>query len=105
MHATGWAHFTHKPKHVFIRETEEGDFQVRFIDFERARRPILAKTCVIQDLTKFLRHSHYLTREQKLQFLQDYFQVESFSRSQAQCVQALEKSKCLNPGKQSRGLK
>lgn len=95
MHGTGWGHFTHKPKHVFIGAAKDGGYSVRFIDFERARRPLRAKTLVTQDLAKFLRHSPVLNREQKLQFLHDYFQTEAFNSTQLKWIHALEKSKSL----------
>ena len=99
MHATGWAHFAYKPKHVFISTESEPKHRIRLIDFERARRPLRAKTFVTEDLSRFLRHIHYLSREQKLQFLLDYFQVESFSPSQQRLVDQLEKDKSLRSGK------
>ena len=98
MHATGWAHFAYKPKHVFISVASEPEHQIRLIDFERARRPLRAKTFVIEDLSRFLRHSLYLSREQKLQFLLDYFQTDSFSPRQQRWVDQLEKDKSLRSG-------
>ena len=52
-----------------------------------------------EDLSRFLRHSLYLSREQKLQFLLDYFEVESFSPEQQRLVDHLEKDKSLKSGK------
>jgi len=98
MHATGWAHFSYKPKHVFISVASEPEHQIRLIDFERARRPLRAKTFVTEDLSRFLRHSLYLSREQKLQFLLDYFQTDSFSPRQQRWVDQLEKDKSLRSG-------
>lgn len=95
MHQRGWAHFAYKPKHVFIGEAVEGKYPIRLIDFERARRPLRAKVYVTEDLSRFLRHSLYLTRDQKLQFLHDYFQTETFSPKQAKWVTELEKAKSL----------
>lgn len=99
LHATGWAHFALKPKHVFLRPVSGSDYSVRFIDFERARRPIREKIFVTEDVSRFLRHCFYLTREQKLQCLRDYFQVEAFSARQQRLVKELEKSKSLNQGR------
>ncbi|CAA6689900.1 MULTISPECIES: lipopolysaccharide kinase InaA family protein [unclassified Lentimonas] len=99
MHATGWAHFAYKPKHVFISTESEPEHQIRLIDFERARRPLSAKTFVTEDLSRFLRHSRFLSREQKLQFLLDYFQVESFDPKQQRLVDQLETDKSLRVGK------
>lgn len=98
MHETGWAHFTHKPKHVFIRTASDSKFEVRFIDFERARCPFRKKIFVTEDLSRFLRHSHYLSRAQKLQFLLDYLQTDSFSSQQQRWVDQLEKDKSLLDG-------
>ncbi|MFQ3224339.1 MAG: serine/threonine protein kinase [Lentimonas sp.] len=98
MHATGWAHFAYKPKHVFISTESEPRHQIRLIDFERARRPLRAKTFVTEDLSRFLRHIRYLNTEQKLQFLRDYFQTDTFSPTQAKWVQELEQAKSLKDG-------
>ncbi|WP_162051117.1 MULTISPECIES: lipopolysaccharide kinase InaA family protein [unclassified Lentimonas] len=92
MHATGWAHFSFEPQHIFIGPEQAGKYPIRLIDLERARRPYRSKIFVTEDLSRLLRKSdRFLSREQKLQFLLDYFQTESFSPKQWQWVNEVEK--------------
>ncbi|MFQ3241621.1 MAG: hypothetical protein ACI9JZ_001309 [Lentimonas sp.] len=91
MHATGWAHFSFEPQHVFVGPEHAGKYSIRFIDFERARRPYRSKVFVTEDLSRLLRKSdRFLSREQKMQFLLDYFQTESFSPKQFKWVDEVE---------------
>jgi len=91
MHATGWAHFSFEPQHIFIGSEQAGDYPIRFIDFERARRPYRSKIFVTEDLSRLLRKSDcFLSRAQKIQFLLDYFQTESFSPKQRKWVKEVE---------------
>jgi hypothetical protein len=98
MHQAGLAHFACKPKHVYLSIESEPTHQIRLIDLERSRRPLTKKTFVTEDLSRFLRHSLYLTLEQKIQFLKDYFETESFSPKQQRWVDQLRKDKSLRPG-------
>lgn len=96
MHATGWAHSSFKPKHFFIGKEQSGEYPIRFIDFERARIPVRKHYYVTEDIAKFLRKSdHYLTHEQKMQFLLDYFQTDTFTPKQLKLVKMIEKQNCL----------
>lgn len=92
MHAANWMHGSYKPKHIFIgAEQADGKHAIRLIDFERARHPWLAKYFVTEDLSRFLRKGRaFLTREQKFQFLLDYFQTDAFSPKQQQLVEEME---------------
>lgn len=105
LHQTGWAHFAYKPKHVYISRESEPAYQIRLLDFERARRPLRANTFVTEDLSRFLRHSLYLNPEHKMHFLRDYFQTDRFSPKQHRLIRRLEKDKSLEPGEFSKPFK
>ncbi|WP_162027653.1 MULTISPECIES: lipopolysaccharide kinase InaA family protein [unclassified Lentimonas] len=91
MHATGWAHFSFEPQHIFIGAEQAGSYPIRLIDLERARRPYRSKIFVTEDLSRLLRKSdRFFSREQKLQFLLDYFQTDTFSPKQLKWVKEVE---------------
>ena len=97
MHEANWLHCSYKPKHVFIGAEKDGKFPIRLIDFERARHPFRTKYYVTEDLSRFLRKcGTFLTRDQKFQFLLDYFQTEAFSPKQLKLVDELEQQRSLD---------
>jgi len=89
IHQASWAHFGLFQKHIFVRKGDEGDYKIKLIDFEKARKTILARQSVIEDLSRFLRHSKNLDDEVKIFFLQSYFQTQSFRPSHKQLIRKL----------------
>lgn len=75
LHAKRWAHFGLFQKHVFLRfhgETPE----IKLIDFEKARKCLTRTRCLLEDVSRFLRHGKNLSREQQKLFLQAYFETD-----------------------------
>jgi hypothetical protein len=86
LHQAGWAHFGFYPKHAFIKENQDGTFSTCLIDLEKARRPLFKSQSTIEDVSRFLRHSKKLSNEHKIQYLHDYFESETFSRTQRKLI-------------------
>lgn len=82
MHQKRWAHFGLFPKHVFVKQAHRKGIQIRLIDFEKARQMPTREQCAIEDVSRFLRHTHALSTTEKKLFLECYFQTKHFSFSQ-----------------------
>jgi len=74
LHQARWAHFGLFQKHIFLRFGESGP-EIKLIDFEKARKCLTRKQCLMEDLSRFLRHSGNLDPEQQTRFLKAYFQT------------------------------
>ena len=79
MHQKRWAHFGLFPKHVFVKQTDRECIRIKLIDFEKARQLPTREQCVIEDVSRFLRHTHALSAAEKKLFLECYFQTKHFS--------------------------
>jgi hypothetical protein len=89
IHAQNWAHFSLYPKHVFIKQTGAAAFQVKLIDFEKCRKTLTQGQSIIEDLSRYLRHSPNLSQEDKIHFLKAYFQTERFRPSQKALIRRM----------------
>ena len=89
MHRHRWAHFGLFQKHVFLRRTMDGGFEVRLIDFEKARKTLTRNQSILEDVSRLLRHSPNLSRELQLGFLHAYFQTASFSAAQKRLIRKM----------------
>lgn len=89
MHQQRWAHFGLFQKHVFLRPANEGGFQIRLIDFEKARKTLTRNQSIVEDVSRFLRHGPNLSRELQFSFLHAYFQTEQFTPAQKKLIRKM----------------
>lgn len=90
MHRHQWAHFGLFQKHVFLRPAvETKDYAIKLIDFEKSRKTLTQGQSIIEDVSRFLRHSPNLSQQNKIYFLKAYFQTELFSPSQKALIRKM----------------
>ncbi|MHC8324260.1 lipopolysaccharide kinase InaA family protein [Pseudomonas sp. GB2N2] len=68
MHKGRWQHSCIYPKHVFVRVTGEGEaatVDVAFIDLEKCRQRLTARSAASHDLLQLRRHSSFSTADWK----------------------------------------
>ncbi|SNR84006.1 Lipopolysaccharide kinase (Kdo/WaaP) family protein [Methylobacillus rhizosphaerae] len=89
LHAHKVQHRALYPKHIFIREQPQGEFDSVLIDLEKARFKWFSWQCTLHDLTTLNRDTPQLGLRQRLYFLHQYYQVGKlgqFSRWMAQRI-------------------
>ncbi|HAV14407.1 MAG TPA: hypothetical protein DCX06_13090 [Opitutae bacterium] len=84
-----WAHFGLFQKHILIRPKEVNSYEIKLIDFEKARKTLTRNQSIIEDVSRFLRHSKNLSEEFKIYFLKQYFQTEQFTSAQKQLIRKM----------------
>ena len=89
IHHLGWAHFGMFQKHVFLKWDGPEDLSIKLIDWEKARRPLLRRQCVMEDVSRFLRHSENLSIDYQKHFLHAYFQTENFTAKQRRLIRKM----------------
>ncbi|TVP79847.1 MAG: hypothetical protein EA353_05290 [Puniceicoccaceae bacterium] len=85
----GWIHMCFSAKHIFLKEREKGQFSVKVVDLEKTRRRIGLGRRAVKDCSHFMRHTPNLSQENKLHFLQAYFQADTFSSSQKNLIRRM----------------
>lgn len=58
-------------------------------DFEKTRKTLTRNQSIIEDVSRFLRHSPNLSRELQLRFLRTYFQTERFTPAQTKLIRKM----------------
>lgn len=90
MHRHRWAHFGLFQKHVFLRPSvETKGYDIKLIDFEKSRKTLTQGQSIIEDVSRFLRHSPNLSQHNKIYFLKAYFQTELFNPSQKALIRKM----------------
>lgn len=75
-------HFQHNclyPKHVFVRESGNGEYEVRLIDLEKAKKRWRQKHLWLRDLGTLQRHAEHWSRTDRLRFFLAYRQESRLS--------------------------
>lgn len=72
IHLAGFVHRCLYPKHIFIRPD---DWDIRFIDLEKAKESFSFKRAMLRDLSSLERHATYWSMADRLRFLKDYLTV------------------------------
>jgi hypothetical protein len=84
LHAHGLQHSCLYPKHLLVRADEGGEgpmVDVRLIDLEKLRRPILPKMAARHDLSALNRHAQGWRRADRLAFLHHYLGESKLSQA------------------------
>lgn len=71
-HDTGLQHRALFPKHIFVKKTE-GLPEISLIDLEKSRFSLYLVRRAYYDLVSLHRHTHYLSKTERLYFLLQYF--------------------------------
>ena len=97
MHQHNFQHNCFYPKHVFVKQLSETEFDLRVIDLEKVKKLLCRKAARFRDLSTLLRHSTGWTEEDKLEFFRVYCGEEQLSRRSkrlwAKLNAAIEKKK------------
>lgn len=93
MHAHQFQHNCLYPKHLFIKENALGQFDVRFIDLEKAKRWSFQRNAVLRDLGTLHRHTDNMSRTDKLRFFLAYRQEKRLSDKSRKMLLKLTKKK------------
>jgi len=80
MHQHNFQHNCFYPKHVFVKQLSNTEFDLRVIDLEKVKKPVCRKMARFRDLLTLLRHSHGWTNDDKLAFFKVYCGEEELSR-------------------------
>lgn len=86
IHQAGWVHLCFSAKHLFVRPTDDGDFESCVIDMEKCRKHLSASHRTRKDCAHFMRHTPGLTEAHKLAFTKAYFQTDTFSNAQKRII-------------------
>ncbi len=76
IHNHSWLHHCLFPKHIFIRE-KDGQLTIKLIDLEKAKKCIVTKRRVINELTAFIRRCEWRNKTEMLQFMKYYCGVKT----------------------------
>lgn len=72
LHAAGVQHSSLYPKHIFIRQRDDGDPDAALIDLEKSRATLLSQRRTLHDLDALNRHASQWSRSARLYFLLQY---------------------------------
>ncbi|MCB5189782.1 lipopolysaccharide kinase InaA family protein [Methylobacillus arboreus] len=79
LHSTKIQHRALYPKHVFVRENVQGEFDSVLIDLEKARLKLFSCQCALHDLATLNRDLMQLSLSNRLYFLKQYYGVKKLS--------------------------
>ncbi len=88
IHHLGFVHSCLYAKHIFIRL---GDFDIKFIDLEKAKRLFCKKKSMLRDLSALDRHTNYGSITHGLRFLKAYLSAMDQSQLQKKIIKQLVK--------------
>lgn len=79
MHACHFQHNCFYPKHIFVKKSENDDFEVRLIDLEKAKWQPFKMSCVIRDLYTLNRRAIHWSLTERMRFFLIYRQEKTLS--------------------------
>ncbi len=72
MHAANYQHNCFYPKHIFVRKSEDGSWDVRVIDLEKVKRQPFRRNAILRDLYTLNRHSFHWSLSDRMRFFKRY---------------------------------
>lgn len=79
LHRARFQHRALYPKHIFVREMPQGNFESVLIDLEKARTKLFPMMCTLSDLATLNRDLMHLSRTTRLYFLKQYYGVDKLN--------------------------
>lgn len=89
LHQHQFQHNCLYPKHLFARETGDGNYEVRLIDLEKAKRRWLQRPIWLRDLGTLHRHAENWSRTDRLRFFLAYREEHRLSVSSRKMLRTL----------------
>ena len=80
MHKNGFQHNCFYLKHIFARPLQGGDVELRVIDLEKVKKPLVKNRARFRDLYTLFRHSDRWGVKDKIRFYKQYQQEEKLSK-------------------------
>jgi len=80
MHDNGYQHNCFYLKHVFARPLQDGDVELRVIDLEKVKKPLVKRRATFRDLYTLSRHSDRWGIKDKIRFYRQYHEEEKLSK-------------------------
>lgn len=93
MHDHRFQHTCLYPKHLFVRKTPSGSFEVRFIDLEKTRTNLLRRKTTLRDLDSLRRHISGWARADQMRFYLAYSKEKHLSRTSKSILTELLKKR------------